>query len=84
MTKFRNEGERFVIRSGQQVSGTQYVNVLLKDSPASTAGRIIVRDESRCEHTFTMCADCVDSWLVDYDVDFQRTSAGRELQAKIK
>jgi hypothetical protein len=29
---------------------------------------VIYLDQSACEHTFTMCDDCVSSWADDHDV----------------
>lgn len=76
MTKFRTNGH--AVEAGDQLSGNAYVNVCLKETPDSP-GRVRVRSHKYCEHDDTVCVECVDSWLIDYRIDFDRTCAGRSL-----
>lgn len=36
-----------------------------------------------CEHIFTICEDCADQWVIDYQVFFTRTVGGRNLLKKL-
>jgi hypothetical protein len=66
--------------NGRQLSGSRYVQLLYRED--QTYGPTEVVAARNCHHAETLCTDCVDQWLDDYDI-LPTTNAGRSLLAAL-
>lgn len=73
-------GEEAVVKDGELISGEAYVWVVLRGYPDALPGRIRTRRPKNCDHTVTICTECVPMWEEDYIIDYRRTSAAVKLR----
>lgn len=66
----------------EQLSGNSYVSAILRGEPIpKQLPKIRVADERRCDHVETICVDCARTWEIDWQLNYERTAAGRRLRA---
>jgi hypothetical protein len=66
------------------LSGYAYVPMRLNDDELGWGFQSTpIRTPRRCEHGYTCCIECVDSWALDYEVNWGATAGGRRLRQAI-
>jgi hypothetical protein len=65
----------------QSISGMSYVPGRLTDHPGTMP--VLIRSPRRCDHTETVCTECVTEWQWDWTLVFDRTVGGRKLASAI-
>ncbi len=68
------------IKRGVGIAGATYVSV--RCDGHGELGKVLLKSRKRCNHTHTMCVDCVEMWELDHEVRFQATEGGRKLAAR--
>ncbi|QFG08574.1 hypothetical protein PBI_ASERPROCKY_88 [Gordonia phage ASerpRocky] len=69
------------IKTGEPLPGRYYLWVKLKDDKCKgRGGRIRIRKPRNCAHGITICTECMESWGIDYNIDFESTEGGRKLR----
>lgn len=80
MKNTQSHDEDGVIKPGAKLSGNAYVLVTPRDSEGPYGRILLMSNPSRCNHGYTMCVECVESWELDHLVHYDLTGGGRRLR----
>ncbi|MGY0497464.1 hypothetical protein ACWZHB_03070 [Nocardia sp. FBN12] len=80
MKNTQSHDEYGVIKPGAKLSGNAYVLVRLRDSEDPYGRILLVGNPSRCNHGYTLCIECAESWELDHLVHYDLTGGGRRLR----
>ncbi|WP_431969560.1 hypothetical protein [Nocardia sp. bgisy134] len=80
MKNTKSHDEDGVIKPDAQLSGNAYVMVTLRDTDDPYGRILLVWNPHRCNHGYTICVECADSWELDHHVHYDLTGGGRRLR----
>ncbi|MCP2290807.1 hypothetical protein [Nocardia amikacinitolerans] len=80
MKNTQSHDEYGVIKPDAQLSGHNYVMVTPRDTDDPYGRILLVWNPRRCNHGYTICGGCADSWELDHHVHYELTGGGRRLR----
>ncbi|WP_435593804.1 hypothetical protein [Nocardia sp. bgisy118] len=83
MKNTKSRDEDGVIKPDAQLSGNAYVMVQLRDTGDPYGRILLVWSADRCNHGYTICPECAESWELDHHVHYELTGGGRRLRAAL-
>jgi hypothetical protein len=78
-------GEGFARTPGDPAADAFYAMLRLDgcDDAAGAPAPIRILAPAQCEHGYTICTDCAESWSWDWTICWNLTPAGRRLRARV-
>ncbi|MCP2320954.1 hypothetical protein APR12_006344 [Nocardia amikacinitolerans] len=80
MKNTQSHDEEGVIKPEAKLSGNAYVMVTPRDSDDPYGRILLVWNPHRCNHGYTICLECAESWELDHVVHYALTGGGRRLR----
>lgn len=69
-----------VIKPEAKLSGNAYIVVTLRDTDDPSGRILLVWNPNRCNHGYTLCVECAQSWELDHHLHYELTGGGRRLR----
>ncbi|UGT53986.1 hypothetical protein [Nocardia asteroides] len=80
MKNNRTHDEFGAIKPEAKLSGIAYVVVTLRDTDDPSGRILLMPNPDRCNHGYTICVECADSWELDHHLHYELTGGGRRLR----